>query len=156
MRQSDGGESPHRVVSRAPSASGSSKMRISTSDKFRKIVTKNVPTLLQKRQTMKVTDNGDDVTPKLLLHDEYDSIEEKQLTAFDTIGGSTSGSTTFLNVMSIGGGLRISVSNVVSTSTHTGFFVGDNVRMDSLLATQKGDESDLEEERAPSQFHLPR
>ncbi|XP_033230208.1 WD repeat-containing protein 78-like isoform X2 [Belonocnema kinseyi] len=157
MRQNDSGESPQRLHSRGPSATGSSRIKISTSEKFRKAIPKHPTSILHRRQTMKVTDNGDDVTPKLLFHNEYSAMEDKQLTVFDTLGGSLNGSNTFLNVVSsVVGGLRISTSNVVSASHHMALLGGDDIHVDSLLATQRTDEPDLEEERAPSQFHLPR
>ena len=156
MGRNDGGESPQRLVSGLPSQTGSYKMKRNITDRKPKSVSANRPSILQKRLNMRVIDNGEDVTPKLLVHNDYPAIEDKQFIAFDHIGGSLSASNSFLNVTSsMFGGLRASSFNVMTSSIQPATLGCEEIHMDSLLSTQKEEEPlEEEEEKAPSLFHL--
>lgn len=147
-----------KLFSRVPSASNSLLMKSTTSDRIRKptiLVTKPRQSFLQKRQSFRITDNGEDVTPKLLIHEEYGSVEEKQLRTFDIMGTSLGSSNSLLNASSsLIGGLR-SISYTAVSSLQVGL-LGSEIHMDSLLSTERTDELDSEDDRVPSEFHLDR
>lgn len=151
---------PSRGQSSKFESPASSRFKISLTGKTRKIAGKNLTSvLLQQRQALRVIDNDVDVTPKLLTHPTYSSIDEKQITAFETIGLSQTGSIGQLSIMSASSGIKRSSSTIVRTSSlPSGSMVADDVQFESLLSTQTEEYvlEDEDEDKAPSQFYLPR
>lgn len=146
-------ESVPKLFSRIPSTSNSLLMKSTTSDRIRKptiLVTKPRESLLEKRQTMRITDNGEDVTPKLLIHKEY---EERQLRTIDMDSSLPSSNSLFNTSSSVIGLLR-SGSYTVSSSLQVALLGSEEIHMDSLLSTERVDELDSENGRVPSEFHL--
>lgn len=160
MKQ-DGAESPQYTPSRVNSnkfeSPSSSRLKL-TQGRLRKHPKKNLSSaILQQRQTLRVIDNDVDVTPKLLVHPIYSSIDEKQITAFEAIGLSQTGSFGQLSNTSGWNTIKKSSSVIVRTSSVAGSSIeGDEVAFESLLSTQTDEYFLYSKERAPSQFYLPR
>ncbi|XP_017788222.1 PREDICTED: WD repeat-containing protein 78 [Habropoda laboriosa] len=135
----------------------SSRIKLSGIGKTRKIAGKNATSvLLQQRQTFRVMDDNVDVTPKLLTHPTYSSIDEKHVTAFETIGLSSTGSVGQLSSISGWSSIKRSSSMVIRTSSlPAGSIVADDTQFESLLSTQTDESLNGEVEKAPSQFYLP-
>ncbi|CAK9812454.1 Dynein axonemal intermediate chain 4 [Anthophora quadrimaculata] len=135
----------------------SSRLKLSGIGRTRRTVGKNTTSaLLQQRQTVRVIHDNVDVTPKLLTHPTYSSIDEKQVTAFETIGLSSSGSVGQLSFISGMSSVKRSSSMVVRTSSlPTGSLVAVDAQFESLLSTQTIETIEDDVERAPSQFYLP-
>ena len=156
--KADGAESPQRIQSgrfENPSRV-SSRFKLS-SGKTRKLAGKNVASaVLQQRQALRVIEDDVDVTPKLLTHSTYSSIDEKQITAFETMGLSQISSVGTLSLIS---GLSFvkSPSIIVRTSSiPSGSTVTDDILFESLLSTQIDEFVFEDEDTAPPQFYLPR
>ncbi|XP_015596572.1 WD repeat-containing protein 78 [Cephus cinctus] len=157
MRPSD--SESQKFSSRAQSIT-SSKMKINTSGRIRRAAPKNITSILQQRQDLRVIEDGVDMTPKPLVHFFYPSIEEKQVTAFDTFGFREAPSSSQLVISaSAHGGLKASSSLVIKTSSvQTAVLVPEDIVFDSLTSTQIQESplQSIDEDRAPSQFCLPR
>ncbi|XP_076549542.1 dynein axonemal intermediate chain 4 [Osmia lignaria lignaria] len=156
-------ESSQKILSRVPSTKFespvSSKFKLSGVGRTRKIAGKNLTSiLLRQRQTFHVIDNDIDVTPKLLTHPTLSSIDERQMTAFETIGlsqASVSGSQLLPSPSGLSGMKTSSFSIVRTSSAPLGSILEDDVHFESLLSTQTVDSFVRDEDRAPSQFYLP-
>ncbi|XP_015121940.1 WD repeat-containing protein 78 [Diachasma alloeum] len=111
--------------------------------------------VVQQRKHLKVFENGLDVTPKLLTHRFYPTIEENRLTAYDTIDMLKTGSESMMSLSSAV--LRSSISGLASKSSpmHTTVIPPLDETMESLIATQEI-ASLADESRAPSPFCLPK
>ncbi|XP_054008148.1 dynein axonemal intermediate chain 4-like [Hylaeus anthracinus] len=137
---------------------GSSKLKLSSFGRARKPIGRNVTSiLLQQRQMIRVIDNDVDVTPKLLTHPTLSSIDERQMTAFETIGLSQSGSVgQLMSSFSTLSNLKRSSSMVVRTSSvPTSSIIADDSQFESFWATQTEDLPVDDVDKAPSQFYLP-
>ncbi|XP_076627743.1 dynein axonemal intermediate chain 4 [Colletes latitarsis] len=137
----------------------SSKLKLSSIGRSRKTAGKNVTSiLLQQRQEIRVTDNDIDVTPKLLTHPTFSSIDEHQMTAFEAIGLSQTGSIgQIMSSMSALGSLKRSSSMVIRTSSMPlSMIIADDSQFESFWATQAEDLPDEDVDKAPPQFYLPR
>ncbi|XP_020284729.1 WD repeat-containing protein 78 isoform X2 [Pseudomyrmex gracilis] len=147
-------ESPQRASSAIPSAA-SSTIKLNTLGRGRKIgYERNVASaLLQQRQALRVIRDNVDVTPKPLVHTAFSTIDEGQLTAFETIELQT-GSVSQLMASSsrISGSLKTSSSAFLKSSS----MPTDDFQLESLLSTQlcKLSEEDDEDEEPPA-FFLP-
>ncbi|XP_043253971.1 dynein axonemal intermediate chain 4 [Colletes gigas] len=136
----------------------SSKLKLSSIGRSRKTAGKNVTSiLLQQRQEIRVTDNDVDVTPKLLTHPMFSSIDEHQVTAFEAIGLSQTGSVgQLMSSMSALGSLKRSSSMVIRTSSMPlSVIIADDSQFESFWATQVEDLPDDDVDKAPPQFYLP-
>ncbi|CAL7947636.1 unnamed protein product [Xylocopa violacea] len=133
----------------------SSTFKLNFERKTRKIAGKNLASaILQQRQTLRIISDDVDVTPKLLTHPTYSSIDEKQITAFETIGISQTGSVGQLSVTSGFSSIKRSSSVVVRTSSLP--VTSDDALFESLLSTQEDSIIGLfDDDKAPSQFYLP-
>ena len=157
-------DSSQKILSRVPSTKFespvSSKFKLSGVGRTRKIAGKNLTSiLLRQRQTFHVIDNDIDVTPKLLTHPTLSSIDERQMTAFETIGlsqGSVSGSQLLPSPSGLSAMKTSSFSVVRTSSAPLGSILEDDVHFESLLSTQTVDSSVRDEDKAPSQFYLSR
>ncbi|XP_012286161.1 WD repeat-containing protein 78 [Orussus abietinus] len=153
MRPS-GSDSPQKLGSRGQSTS-SSRIKLNASGKVRRAIPKNVTSIVQQRQHLRVFDNGVDVTPKTLVHNVFGSIEERQLTAFDAIGLCQGGSNT--QVVVSASGLKASSSMILfrSASVHTSILPTDDTPIESFASTQ-GIDSVQAIDDVPSEFYLCR
>lgn len=131
----------------------SSKFKLSSTGKTRKIAGKNLTSvILQNRQSYRIIEDDVDVTPKLLTHPIYSSIDEKQITAFEAIGLSQTASIGQLSIIS---GIKSTSTIIRTSSLPSGTVVADDILFESLLSTQI-DEYINEKEEAPPQFYLSR
>lgn len=157
-------ESSQKIPSRVPStrfeSPASSKFKLSGVGRTRKIAGKALTSiLLQQRQTFHMMDNDVDVTPKLLTHPTFSSIDERQMTAFEAIGlsqASVSGSQLLPSPSGLSAMKTSSFSVVRTSSVPFSSILEDDVHFESLLSTQTVDSSAQDEDKAPSQFYLPR
>ncbi|CAD1477903.1 unnamed protein product [Heterotrigona itama] len=155
--KADGTESPQKIQSSRFESPVSSRFKLS-SGRTRKFVGKNVTSaVLQQRQALRVIEDDVDVTPKLLTHPTYSSIDEKQITAFETMGLSQISSVGTLSLISGLSFVKRSSSMVVRTSSvPSGSIVTDDILFESLLSTQTDEFVFEDEDTAPPQFYLPR
>ncbi|XP_031844581.2 dynein axonemal intermediate chain 4 [Nomia melanderi] len=137
----------------------SSRLKVSLLGRNRRIAGKNVASvLLQQRQNLRIIDEDMDVTPKLLTHPKFNPIDERQVTALETIGLIRVGSTGQLSSSSlISSSLKRSSSMLVrSSSLPASTAAVDTIQFESFWSTQLTDSSTYEiEDKAPSQFYLP-
>lgn len=134
--------------------------KISIASKNRRNIQKNVTSVLGQRLNFRVFEDDVDLTPKNLTHNVYHRIEENQLTAFDTMGlGQGSSNTQLFSRSSESqyGNLRVNSSLMFKSSSiqmqqtqiMDDFAMGESLTSYTLS-------SNMDEDRAPSQFHLPR
>ncbi|XP_043273117.1 dynein axonemal intermediate chain 4-like isoform X2 [Venturia canescens] len=130
------------------------------SERTRRELLRGVVSAFQHRMNINITENGVDLTPKFLTDSLYPPIEEKQLTALDTIGLSHNGSMSQLTISSPGNEtLRSSSLSLVKSSSMYANVLPSAETIQSILSAQgPGDESlqDSDNDQAPSQFCLSR
>lgn len=148
-------ESIQKTSSRLLSIS-SSKIRLSGVGRHRKIGCERnaVSALLQQRQALRILHDDIDVTPKPLVHPAFNTIEENQLTALETIGLFQTGSNAQLMTSS-------SATSVFKTSSSLlikSFAIpSDDMQMESLLSTQlEALPVEKDEDAASAPFFLSR
>ncbi|XP_012136931.2 dynein axonemal intermediate chain 4 [Megachile rotundata] len=160
--KTDEADSSQRIPSRGQSTKfespASSRFKLSGAGR-RKIAGKNLTSaLLRNRQAFRIIENDTDVTPKLLTHPTFSSIDERQMTAFEAIGlsqtSSVSGSQ-LLSSPSIMSDFKSSMSIARTSSIAPSVMLEDDVQFESLLSTQTVESGDQDEDTAPSQFNLP-
>ena len=154
--QADGTESPQRTQSCKFESPASSRFKLGSA-RTRKFAAKNIASaVLQQRQALRVIENDVDVTPKLLTHPTYSSIDEKQITAFETMGLSQINSAGTLSLVSSLSFVKRSSSVIVRTSSVLPDSVTDDTLFESLLSTQTDEFVFEDEDTAPPQFYLSR
>ncbi|KAF3430589.1 hypothetical protein E2986_00112 [Frieseomelitta varia] len=154
--KADATESPQRSQSSRFESPVSSRFKLSLT-RTRKFAGKNIASaVLQQRQALRVIENDVDVTPKLLTHPTYSSIDEKQITAFETMGLSQISSVGTLSLISSLNFAKRSSSVIVRTSSILSDSMTDDTLFESLLSTQTDEFVFEDEDTAPPQFYLPR
>ncbi|XP_046418280.1 dynein axonemal intermediate chain 4-like [Neodiprion fabricii] len=148
---SDGGGNKNQSITSA---------KTSMPPKNRRLAQKTLTSILNRRRNFRVIHDDVDLTPKNLTHAVYHEIEENHLTAFDTIGLGQGSSNTQLFSQSSGsqyGNLKATSSLMIkSSSIHMqqtqlmdDFTIDGSLMSGTLLSI-------TDEDRAPSQFYLPR
>lgn len=156
-------ESPKTVLSKVYSGKFespvSSKVKLSGIEKSRKIANKILTSnLLQQRQGIRIIQNGVDLTPKLLTHPTFSSLEERQVTAFEVLElFHTSSTSQLLNSASTMSGAYTSSTILSRTSSlPSGSVVADDCQFQSMLSTQSEEIQFEDIDKVPSPFYLPR
>ncbi|XP_012251317.1 dynein axonemal intermediate chain 4 [Athalia rosae] len=151
LTSSDGGRNKDQSITSA---------KTTLPSKNRRIPQKYGTSILNQRQNYRVIEDDVDLTPKNLIHAAYHPIEENQLTAFDTIVLGQGTSNTQLFSWSSGsqhGNLKTNSSLMFKSSSiqmqQTQLM--DEFTIDESIASYTLS-SNLDEDRAPSQFHLSR
>ncbi|XP_076233372.1 dynein axonemal intermediate chain 4 [Calliopsis andreniformis] len=155
-------DSPQRMLSKVYSGKfdspSSSRFKLSGIEKSRKAAGKNITSmLLQQRQGIHVIEDNVDVTPKLLTHPAFSSIDMRQMTALEAIELSQTGSgSQLLPTGSAMSSVKTSSSLLIRTSSlPSGSIAADDAQFQSLLSTQSEEVPIEDTDRAPSAFYLP-
>ncbi|KZC11883.1 PREDICTED: WD repeat-containing protein 78-like [Dufourea novaeangliae] len=158
MAKSEELVSPQMVSSGKFESPASSKLKMSMMGKQRRTIGKNVASiLLQQRQGIRVIIENVDVTPRLLTHPTYSSIDERQITALETIGLTRVGSAGQLSSSSAISSLKKSSSAIVRTASFpASMMTVDDAQYESFWSTQMYESQIYDtEDPAPTQFYLP-
>ncbi|XP_076653573.1 dynein axonemal intermediate chain 4 [Halictus rubicundus] len=136
----------------------SSKLKMSIFGKQRRTIGKNVASvILQQRQSIRIINENADVTPKFLTHPDYSPIDERNITAFEIMGLTRTGSAYQLSSSSALNSLKKSSSMLFRTSSlPAGSMIIDTAQFESFWSTQLTEPRTYEDEdEAPPQFYLP-